>query len=89
MSERTTPLPEYYAGPGPSIPPPPMLLPEKLAFRTAAVRATKLYPGPLGELAARELLAVEEFGWRLANGDDSSLIARLRDQIDRDWDAGL
>ena len=82
MSEPTTPPPVYRPGPGPATPPPPMSHDERSTLRTAAFRARKLYPGPLGELAARELMAVDEFGFRFLNG---SLIDRLRVQIDREW----
>lgn len=51
---------------------------EKLRVRASAFRATRLYPGPVGELISRELLAWEEFGYRLAaNGS----IMRLVDDI--------
>lgn len=40
--------------------------PEKMRLRSAAFRATRVYPGPVGELVARELLAWEEFGWRFS-----------------------
>jgi hypothetical protein len=84
VSERTTPPPQYTVGSGPADLPDRMLHDERSTLRTAAVRVRKLYPGPLGELAARELMAVDEFGWRLVN---DSLIGRLRDQIDREWRA--
>jgi hypothetical protein len=51
---------------------------DKGRIRAAAVRATQLYPGPVGELIARELGAWEAFGYRL---DQSGLIARLVDHI--------
>lgn len=38
---------------------------DRLALRTAAQRARRAYPGPVGELIARELLAWDEFGWVL------------------------
>jgi len=38
---------------------------EKLAVRTAAFRAVRLYPGPVGDLLSRELLSWEELGVRL------------------------
>jgi hypothetical protein len=51
---------------------------ERLRMRAAAFRATRLYPGPVGELISHELLAWEEFGYRLAaNGS----ILRLVDDI--------
>lgn len=51
---------------------------EKLRIRTAAYRATRLYPGPVGQMICRELLAWEEFGYRLAR---DKLIAQLIDDI--------
>jgi len=41
---------------------------EKAQIRAAAFRATKLWPGAVGELISRELLSFEEFGQRLARG---------------------
>jgi hypothetical protein len=38
-----------------------------MRIRAAAERATQLYPGPVGELVARELLTWEEFGHRLGS----------------------
>lgn len=38
---------------------------ERMRMRAAAFRAKKLYPGPVGELISRELLAWEDFGFRL------------------------
>lgn len=35
-------------------------------LRKAAFHATRLYPGPVGELIADELLAVEAWGYRIA-----------------------
>jgi hypothetical protein len=52
---------------------------EKMAIRTAAFRAIRLYPGPVGAVLARELLSWEEFGVRL--GHDKlimQLIAHIR-----------
>lgn len=40
---------------------------ERMRIRAAAVRATRVYPGPVGELVARELLTWEEFGHRLGS----------------------
>jgi hypothetical protein len=51
--------------------------PEKSRWRSAAVRARSVYPGPVGDLVARELLVVEEFGWAL--GGDSLLTQVLAD----------
>jgi hypothetical protein len=35
--------------------------------RSAAFRATRVYPGPVGELISRELLAYEDFGYRFGS----------------------
>jgi hypothetical protein len=47
---------------------------EARRFRAAAVRARRVYPGPIGELVYRELDAYAEFGHRLG-GD--GLILRI------------
>ena len=41
---------------------------EKSRYRAAAFRAARLYPGPVGELIAREIIAWEEFGYVLHKG---------------------
>jgi len=51
---------------------------ETMRMRAAAIRATRLYPGPVGELLSRELLTWEEFGYRLGG---HSLITQLVDQL--------
>jgi hypothetical protein len=51
---------------------------DKMRLRAAAFRVTRLYPGPIGALVAREILAWEEFGFKL--GSDS-IIAAAVDQI--------
>ena len=51
---------------------------EKMRLRAAAFRVTRLYPGPVGELLSRELLAWEEFGYRLGG---RQLIMRLVDHV--------
>jgi hypothetical protein len=51
---------------------------EKMRLRAAAFRATRLYPGPVGELIQRELLTWEEFGYRLGG---NQLVMRLVDVI--------
>ena len=56
----------------------PMDFHEKMRLRAAAHRATRLYPGPVGELVSRELLTWEEFGYRLGGGQ---LIMRLVDHV--------
>lgn len=38
---------------------------EKMRIRAAAFRASRVYPGPVGQLIAKELAAWEEFGIRL------------------------
>ncbi len=58
--------------------PAPMDHHEKMRLRAAAFRATRLYPGPVGELVSRELLTWEEFGYRLG-GDQ--LVMRLVDHV--------
>src|SRR5581483_1105240 len=40
---------------------------ERMRLRAAAFRATRVYPGPVGELISRELLSWEEFGYRLGS----------------------
>ena len=47
-----------------------MLPYEKMHVRAAAFRATKIYPGPAGRIISRELLAWEDFGYRLGNNSD-------------------
>ena len=51
---------------------------EKMRLRAAGFRATRLYPGPVGELLSRELLTWEEFGYRLGG---HRLIMRLVDHV--------
>lgn len=51
-----------------SAPADPMLYPERVRIRSAAYRATRVYPGPVGETLSIELLAWEEFGYRLGGG---------------------
>lgn len=38
---------------------------EKMRLRNASFRATHKYPGPVGKLLAKEIMAWEEFGYRL------------------------
>lgn len=47
---------------------------EKMQLRAAAYRATKLYPGVVGQLISDELLAVEDFGYVFVNGGRTSLL---------------
>ncbi|HYH32174.1 MAG TPA: hypothetical protein VD903_17510 [Pseudonocardia sp.] len=58
--------------------PVPMDQHEKMRLRAAAFRATRLYPGPTGELLSRELLSWEEFGYRLGGG---RLVMGVVDQV--------
>ncbi|WP_172457598.1 hypothetical protein [Pseudonocardia sp. N23] len=51
---------------------------EKMRLRAAAFRATRLYPGPVGEMISKELLTWEEFGYRLGG---AQLISRLVDHV--------
>ena len=51
---------------------------ESALYRTAAGRARRIYPGPIGELVFRELSAYVEFGYRLGN---EGLIPRLADAV--------
>lgn len=48
---------------------------EKSRVRQAAFTAARLYPGPLGDLVSQDLLAWEEFGYRLGNGKDALIMA--------------
>lgn len=58
---------------------PPALAPhEQSRVRAAAFRAKRLYPGPVGELVARELTGWLDFGFRL---DNAGMAARLVDHI--------
>lgn len=57
---------------------------EKLQVRLAAAHAQRLYQGPVGQLLSRELLAWEEFGFRLG---DSALMTRLAARIHEEWRA--
>jgi hypothetical protein len=51
---------------------------ERMKVRAAAFRATRVYPGAVGEVLSKELLSWEEYGWRLGS---FSLIRRLVDQV--------
>ena len=54
--------------PPPDVPIPVMTYDERQRFRAAAFRATRLYPGPIGEMLSRELISWEEFGFRFGSG---------------------
>jgi hypothetical protein len=51
---------------------------ERSVYRKAAFYATRAYPGPVGELLSRELLAIDEFGYRI---DHKSLGHRVATHI--------
>jgi hypothetical protein len=51
---------------------------ERLRLRTAAFRAQRVYPGPVGELIQHEILAWEEFGYRLGS---AKLMMTLVDHV--------
>lgn len=51
---------------------------ERMRLRAAAFRATRVYPGPVGELLSRELLSWEEFGYRLGS---SGLVMGIVDAV--------
>lgn len=51
---------------------------EKMRLRAAAYRATRIYPGAVGELISREILVWEEFGYRL---DVGGLMMRVVDEV--------
>lgn len=40
---------------------------ERTRLRAAAFQATRVYPGPVGELISIELMAWDEFGYRLGS----------------------
>ncbi|BBG04695.1 MULTISPECIES: hypothetical protein [Pseudonocardia] len=58
--------------------PAPMEHHEKMRMRAAAFRATRVYPGPVGELISRELLSWEDFGYRLGG---NRLVMDLVDDV--------
>lgn len=53
---------------------------ERTRIGAAAYRATRLYPGVVGELIARELTSWSEFGYRMGGGE-RAMIARLVDHV--------
>ncbi|TCK27566.1 hypothetical protein [Pseudonocardia endophytica] len=64
---RTGPLPFETAPPPPQAPVDRADPAGLLALHEAGRRATELYSGPVGELVARELHSVAEFGFRFAH----------------------
>jgi hypothetical protein len=57
-----------------------MTHPERVRLRAAAFQASRVYPGPIGELIYRELTTWEEFGYRLGG---RSMIMRLVKAVER------
>lgn len=51
---------------------------ESTSIRAAALHARRVYPGPIGDLAHRELTAYADFGYRFAT---DNLIVRLAAEI--------
>jgi len=62
------------------VPPERMNLPERSRAKAAAGRARRLYPGPPGEVLAREIEAWEDTGWRLGHGLVAQLINHIFEQ---------
>jgi hypothetical protein len=59
---------------------------QRMRLRTAALLATERYPGPVGELLARELMIWEDFGHRFgAHSLVSQLVTHILDDgvVDR------
>jgi hypothetical protein len=56
----------------------PLELHERSRIRAAALHASRVYPGSIGELIQRELTAYADFGYRFA---DNNLISRLTAEI--------
>lgn len=78
-----------YQWPGVTIPPGPPKVPvegappllgvrDRQLMRAMAFRATRVLPGPIGELVSRELFAVEEMAYL---GDKSGLSWRLVEYV--------
>lgn len=78
VSEPVQAEPFYLRGPAADAPPVELAFHEKSALRAAALRAKRVYPGPVGELVSREILAWEDFG-KLLGGD--GLIMSLVRQV--------
>lgn len=62
----------------PTSPAPRLAAHEISRVRAAAAHARRAVPGPLGELAARELIAYAEFGYR---GARDALVPQLVRQV--------
>lgn len=76
MTAQAAPEADY--DPPPYVRPVDMDREEKMRLRAAAFRVTKVYPGPAGQVLARELMAAEEFGYV---GHRGSLTWQLADQV--------
>ncbi len=76
MSHICTPATRIEVGQGGNAPP--MAAHEVSRARAAAEHARRTVAGPLGELAARELTAYAEFGYR---GTGDALVPQLARQI--------
>lgn len=50
----------------------------KARFRVAAHHARRVYPGPVGELLAREILSWEQMGYRLGG---EALMTQVVDEV--------
>jgi hypothetical protein len=57
-----------------------MEYPDRTRIRSAAFRACRVYPGPVGQLIAKELNTWEEFGMRLGG---HSLIMQVVEAIEQ------
>ncbi len=56
---------------------------ERSQYHAAACRASEVYPGALGELVHRELMAFAEFGYRMAgDGFIQRLATEVLDEVD-------
>jgi hypothetical protein len=73
MTIRLVSGPAGLDGTAPDIPPH-----DRCRFRAAALHARRLYPGCVGELLYRELLAYADFGHRF---DREALVPRLADEV--------
>lgn len=73
-AELTTPPPVYTGEPAPHVAPPGLEMHERTRALAAQHHARKRYPGPAGEVLAREIAAYGDFGFRV---DQDSPVARL------------
>ena len=61
------------------MPPPTRMDPhEIMRYRAAALRATRIYPGAIGQLISREIIVWSDFGYRLG---EHSVVREAVDQI--------